>query len=180
MSSSACPSCGLKLPDHDGPADPYGAASPACWAMFGEVTARDYGAYEYPPVHRLIVDAYQAQHVGYATAAGRRSVVVHLVGLCLVLEKMAAPGTVGRALGAVFPDKPDVEPLVPIPRATLTIAHVHEAKSLGEQTVRGEEFAREVWRAWTPHHARVRAWAEAAASRIHGRSTDAGQKKRGG
>ena len=49
--------------------------------MFCEVTARDFSEYRYPPIHGTIVDAYMAQHAGFATPAGRRSVAVHLVGL---------------------------------------------------------------------------------------------------
>ena len=55
--------------------------------MFGEVLARDYGLYQYPEAHRLVVDAYMAQHPGFSTASGRRSVAVHLVALLCVLER---------------------------------------------------------------------------------------------
>lgn len=160
--TTACPSCGLVLPDLDGPLDPYGAASRACWGLFGEVTARDFGEYHYPAANQLIVDAYQAQHAGYSTAAGRRSVAVHLVGLYLALEVHMPPAKVGRTLGRVFPDKRDIAPLLPIPRAALTIAHVHEAKDLGEHQKRGFEWAQAVWCSWSEHHPQVIALAEAA------------------
>ena len=92
---STCPGCGLVAPINDGPCDPYGGASPACWATFNAVTAKDYGEYQYPEVHRLIVDAYMSQHATFATPAARRSVVVHLIGLHLVLER----GMKGAAAG---------------------------------------------------------------------------------
>ena len=58
----------------------------ACTVHVTEVLARDYGEYRYPQVHHLIVDTYMAQHPGYSTAAGRRSVAAHLVGLYCMLE----------------------------------------------------------------------------------------------
>ncbi len=45
MSLEACPGCGLRLPPHEGSRDPYGGASAACWARFGEATGRDYGEF---------------------------------------------------------------------------------------------------------------------------------------
>jgi uncharacterized protein DUF5946 len=159
-----CPGCGLALPDVDGPTDPYAGASPACWAMFSEVCARDYGEYRYPDVHRLIVDAYMAQHPGYATPAGRRSVAVHLVALCCTFEEGMANKDVLRVLSAgVFPDKRDTPALEPVPPpGPITIAHVHAATSLEEHVARARGFARAVWEAWTPHHPRIRALRPAA------------------
>jgi hypothetical protein len=44
--------CGALLPDVNGPTHPYLGASASCWAVYGEVLAREYGEYRYPPVHR--------------------------------------------------------------------------------------------------------------------------------
>ena len=74
---STCPGCGLVALVNNGPCDPNGGSSPACWATFNAVTAKNYGEYQYPDVHRLIVDAYMSQHATFATPAGRRFVVVH-------------------------------------------------------------------------------------------------------
>jgi Family of unknown function (DUF5946) len=112
---STCPGCGLVALVNDGPCDPYGGSSPACWATFNEVALKDYGEYQYPEVHRLIVDAYMSQHATFATPAARRSVGVHLVGLHLVLELGMRGAAVGRTLGQVFPAKRDVPSLAPKP-----------------------------------------------------------------
>lgn len=161
--SESCPGCGLVAPRVDGPADPYAGASPACWARFGQVTVRDYGEFQYPDVHRLIVDAYMSQHPGFKTAAGRRSVAVHLVGLCLVLERGATGKSVGRALANVFPDKRDIAPLEPVPwLGELTIASLLDAPDLESHSARARAWATAVWRAWKPFHERVHAWADAA------------------
>jgi uncharacterized protein DUF5946 len=155
-----CPGCGV-VGAADGPTDPYGGASPACWALFLEVTAREYGALRYPAVHRLVVDAYMAQHPGYATPAGRRSVVVHLVGLCLTLERDLDDAHVRRIMGSVFPGKPDVAPLAPVPPlGEVTVASMLDAPDLDAHVARARAWAQAVWRAWAPFHAQVRAWAD--------------------
>ena len=84
---SACPGCGLDLPEHDGPTHAYIGASPACWALYGELLAREYGELRYPPSHRLTVDVYAIQHPGGGERRAIQSVAVHLMALCLVLER---------------------------------------------------------------------------------------------
>ena len=59
-----CPGCGALAPRSDGPAHRYLGASPGCWAIFGEVLAREYSDQRYWPVHHLTVDAYAIQHPG--------------------------------------------------------------------------------------------------------------------
>jgi len=154
--------CGLVAPRVAGEIDPYGAATPACWAAFGRLLAGDYSAWQ-PRRHRLTVDAYMAQHPGFSSAGGRRSVLVHLVGLFLTLERGAAPSEAGPILGLVFPDKRAAPPEVtPIPAlAGLNVAQVLEANP-EEQEKRVEAWARFVWGAWQPHHALVVGLAEAA------------------
>lgn len=162
---SFCPGCGLSRPAVGGTADPYGGASAACWAAFNELLAGDYSDWR-PARHQLTVDAYMAQHPGYATPGGRRSVQVHLVGLYLALERELAPPQIGRILGAIFPDKSkDVEALQPVPElARLTVEHVLMAPP-ERQDARAIEWATAVWRAWEAHHGRIRKLAEAASAR---------------
>ena len=73
-----CAGCGALVPVTDGPTHPYIGASPGCWAIYGEVLAREYGEYAYPPVHRLTVDAYAAQHPGVPSRRSIQSVAIHL------------------------------------------------------------------------------------------------------
>ena len=125
--------------------------------MFGEVCAKDFGEYEYPDVHRWIVDAYMAQHPSFATPAGRRSVAVHFVGLYCTFEERLSVKEIVRTLAGVFPDKRDVPPFDPVPRLSeVTIASVHSATNKIEHSERAMAWARAVWRAWAPHHSRVR------------------------
>ena len=84
---AACPGCGLVLPARDGPAHPYIGASPACWALFGELLAREYADPRYRRVHRTTVDAYATQHPGVPERRSVQSVALHLAGLLLVFEE---------------------------------------------------------------------------------------------
>lgn len=64
MSLSPCPGCGVRLPESDGPVHAYLESSPACWAAYGQVLAREYGTPALMDVHRLSVDACAVQHPG--------------------------------------------------------------------------------------------------------------------
>jgi hypothetical protein len=48
-----CVGCGALVPDIDGPTHRYMAASPGCWALFGEVVAREFSDFRYARVHLL-------------------------------------------------------------------------------------------------------------------------------
>jgi uncharacterized protein DUF5946 len=88
--TSACPGCGLELPVREILVHPYIGASPACRALYGELIAREYGELREPAPSRLTVDVYAVQHPGVAEPRVIRSVAVHLIALCLVLERGVA------------------------------------------------------------------------------------------
>ena len=82
-----CPGCGTRfLPQALDETHPYIGASPACWATFGEVLAREFGDVTFgrrPSPHRGRV---RRQHPGHDERRERQSVALHLVGLCHWLE----------------------------------------------------------------------------------------------
>lgn len=45
-----CPGCGLMTAVQDGPTHPYVVSSPGCWAIYGEVLAREYQNPEASPL----------------------------------------------------------------------------------------------------------------------------------
>lgn len=61
-----CADCGISLAPVDTAAHAYLGASPSCWALYGEVLAREYCDPAYFRAHRMTVDAYAAQHPGRA------------------------------------------------------------------------------------------------------------------
>lgn len=75
--TSECPGCGLMLPAVGGPTHPYVPTSPECWALFGR-TAAQIG-------HRLLSDAYMAQHPDGDDPRQLQSVTVHLITLQAIL-----------------------------------------------------------------------------------------------
>ena len=80
-----CPACGYQG-HHDGPAHAYMSPSPACWARYGEVLAREYSDAEYWRSHRLLTDAYCGQHSIGPDRRARQSLYIHLAALMLHFE----------------------------------------------------------------------------------------------
>ena len=155
-----CVGCGALVPDIDGPTHPYIGASPGCWAIYGEVLAREYGEYRYPPVRQLTVDAYAAQHPGTASRRSNQSVSAHLISLYLQLERGYSPKQVIVALHEAATHKGDFQWLdPPASLGSVTVLDVHAAKDLSEHTEVVQQWGRSVWEAWTPHHETVRRWA---------------------
>lgn len=157
-----CSGCGALVPDAGGPTHKYIGASPGCWAIFGEVLAKEYTDFaRYAPIHRLTVDVYAAQHPGAPSRQSIQSVAVHLVGLCAVLECgldfAQATDAIRRALKRreefVWFDPP-------APSDWLTILDVAGAQDLAGHESVVRRWAESVWEAWSPHHATVRRWAE--------------------
>jgi hypothetical protein len=159
---SACPGCGLVLPVREGSTHAYVGSSPACWALYGEVLAREYNDASYRRVHQLTVDTYAVQHPGVSERRAIQSVAVHLMTLCLVLEDGVDPRE-GPALHKRFVKRPFFDWLEPPrPNGRLTIADVLEARTAPDHERKVGEWARDVWAAWAPHHATVRAWLDRA------------------
>ena len=47
-----------------------------------------------------------------------------------------------------------------MPNGTITVRDVVGARCAEEHTIRVNEWARNVWSAWSPHHLTVRGWLE--------------------
>jgi hypothetical protein len=135
----------------DGPTHKYVLSSPGCWALYGEILARDHSEYNYPPVHRLVVDAYAVQHPGKPMRQAIQSVTVHLIGLYLSLDKGMDAKQVTQAIGGAtqFSDKFIwLDP--PQRMGFITVADVVKTKTLGEYESLGWD--------WAIHHAQIRKW----------------------
>jgi hypothetical protein len=87
-------------------------SSPACWAKYGDLLAREYENPEYMAAHRLTVDAYAVQHPGRPSAQSIQSVAVHLISLHAVLE-LSLNQREATALLKVCADKGRFEWLAP-------------------------------------------------------------------
>lgn len=153
-----CRCCGFSAHPVAGLTDPYGAATPSCWAAFGRLHVVG--------LSQLAVDSYMAQHPALSTAGGKRSVLTHLVGLKLALERGLAPRRIQILLGFVFPDKRIAPPdVVPVPvLAGVGVADVLDATQ-EERGAKTDVWARFVWSAWSAQHPIVATLSEAALKR---------------
>ena len=157
-----CHGCGAPVPDADGPTHRYLGASPGCWAVYGEVLAREYEDYAlYAPVHRLTVDAYAAQHPGTPSPQSRQSVGVHLIRLHLQLERDLPHEKANDAMLRISARSERFPWLDPPPSpGKVTILDVHQTTNPPEHIESVRRWARSIWESWSPHHATVRRWAE--------------------
>jgi hypothetical protein len=156
---TACVGCGVELEEFDGPQHPYMESSAACWAMYGEVLAREYSDPACMQVHRLTVDSYAIQHPGRPSPQAVQSIALHLISLCMCLELGVSTQDATATLGALASQKGAfhwLEP--PSSRAELTIAHVHAARSASEHVRAAREWASCAWQQWSAHHGTVRDW----------------------
>jgi hypothetical protein len=164
-----CPGCGLQLPASDGATHSYIGASPSCWAVFGEVLAREYGDATFMKVHQLTVDAYAVQHPGKPEPRAVRSVWGHLASLYLQLDQAVPPQIANRVIGEVAAQADLLGWIEPPGAAAITIADVAAAQGAAEHAAAVERWARAVWACWSEHRDRVAEVAEQARSHLAAR-----------
>ena len=160
MKTAKCFSCGGEYPDIEGPTHRYMKSSPGCWAIYGEVLAREYENPKLMEVHRLSVDAYAVQHPGGKDRQSIQSVGVHLIRLCLFLEYNLAPEKTNDAMLKAAKHKHNYIWLKP-PESlgSITVADVHKAKKADKHKKILRAWAMETWNAWSAYHDIVRTWA---------------------
>jgi uncharacterized protein DUF5946 len=134
---------------------------PACWALFGELLAREFGDPGYFAVPQLSVDTYAAQHPGWRERRSIQSLGLHLMTLSLFLEGGADISEGPALVKRIMANRPVFEWLGP-PRLSggMTVADVLEARDAREHSRLVHAWARDVWDAWAPHHNVVRRWIE--------------------
>jgi len=159
MNLVACVGCGGLFPDVEGSTHRYMESSPGCWLMYGEVLAREYSDPAYGEVNRLSVDAYAVQHPGQPSPQSIQSVALHLIRLCLLLERGLEIERANEAMiKAVEARSKFIWLTPPTKRGILTVADVHRAGNAQEHLRLVREWAESAWTAWSPHYAQIRAW----------------------
>jgi hypothetical protein len=157
-----CRGCRAVVPALDGPTDPYFGASPGCWAIYGEVLAREYGEYDYPPVHRMTLDSYALQHPGRPTRKSIQSVAIHLTSLYYMLERGLDAEQTTAAMRRLIPKQLEFHWLEPPPNfGPFTVLDVHETGDLMGHSRTVRLWGESVWEAWAQHHETVGRWASA-------------------
>lgn len=134
-------------------------SSPACWAAYGEVLAREYSDPAYFQVHRLSVDAYAVQHPGKPSPQTIQSVAVHLIRLCLLLERSLPMERANEAmLRASEQEGKFVWLAPPGSLGTVTVADVWKAAALEAHMAAVRRWSESAWEAWATHHATIKSW----------------------
>ena len=160
ISRRRCPGCLAELPEFDGPVHAYIGASPACWAKFGLLLAREYQDPAWFQLHQMTVDAYATQHPGTPGRRSTQSVALHLMTLGMILERDLDPADAPRFHKAMAhrPDFTWLEPPWMAGRMKVTDVLGAEDVSNHERLVR--KWGADVWDAWSPHHAQIWEWVE--------------------
>lgn len=157
--SSRCHSCGGFFPDLDGSTHRYMTSSPGCWAVYGDVLAREYGDPEYGKVHALTVDCYALQHPGEPSHQSIGSVSTHLMRMCASLEREFALGAPPSALQLVPKEERDIWWLdPPTDLGHVTVLDVHAAASAEAHREAVLAWATSLWNAWSAHQEQARLW----------------------
>ena len=156
--------CGLEFRPSDAPrpTHSYLGATAGCWALYNELIAKQYEGFGALAKIR-VNDAYCVQHHGVPERRAIQSVNVHLVALCLQIEKGFDGNQVNAPMQRVlrFADQFIwLEP--PMPNGTLTIADILPAQTPEAQADAIESYARDIWHAWQIHRAIVVKWANQA------------------
>lgn len=151
----------MVLPATDGPTHAYLASSAACWELFGELLAKEFGDPAYFSVHQLTVDTYAVQHPGEPERRTIQSLGLHLMTLCLFLERGFDIAQGPAAHKRIVENPPSwvwLDP--PENMGSMTVADVVKAQSAEEHRDLVWEWARSVWQAWARHHETVRRWVD--------------------
>lgn len=161
-----CPDCKVALPHSNRQRHAYLGASPSCWALYGELLAREFNDPAYMTVHRMTVDAYCAQHPGKLERRTIQLINVHLVGLYLTIERGAPGDFTRRVIGNLTEHFADHFNWLTPPEnlGGVRVPDVLAANDASSHHALVRQWAQSVWRAWSPYHAQIRTLADAATS----------------
>lgn len=159
--TEACPGCGARyLPQVLDETHAYIGASPACWAAYGELLAREFGNPAYGRVHRHSADVYAVQHPGDDGRRQRQSVALHLIAICRWLEHGDDVVRLNHDTQRLASDARDWPWLEPPSAYPMTVLDVLDARRGPEHAELVRRWAEATWAAWSTHHGTVRGWAD--------------------
>ena len=131
--------------------------SPGCWRAFGAVLAADYRSVDRMAFHQVVVDAYAAQHPGDGARRQVQSVGLHLMTLCLFLERGVDPAS-GPRLHRGMVRRPRFHRLDRSGPGRLTVQHVPVDGPADVARRCAYEWASAVWDTYADGHDTVRSW----------------------
>jgi Family of unknown function (DUF5946) len=141
-----------------GPVHPYVISSPSCWALYGELLAAQYSDPARMRFHQLVVDSYAVQHPADNDPRAIRSVGIHLMTLCLFVER-GVDSARGTQLHKRVVERPVFTYLPPpVTRGDITVADMLHFAEAGDARDGAFRWAHSAWGAWSMHHDVVRGW----------------------
>lgn len=146
-----CKACGYEAA-FDGPTHAYMSFSPACWARYGEILAREFSDAGYFKKHRLLVDACCGQHSVGTDRRVRQSLHIHMAGLMLYFEDNAAESVIVNFLRKAARIKEFAPLEMPKENNKVTVSEIFTAEDAVEHCAAVEKYARKVFEVWAVHH----------------------------
>lgn len=162
MNEVRCFGCGALVLDVDGPTHDYMLAAPGCWALY--CSLEDWKSHLAMPgavaVVQDLVDAYAAQHPAHADRRNRQSVAIHLMSLCLALERGGSGALRRSSLGRwAHREYPQLQPYPS--RYEVTVREIADAGRDGDRVTVIKQMTASTWSSWAAHHPAVRGWLDA-------------------
>ena len=161
MDLQVCPGCGSRLPAMDGPTHAYMLSSPACWAAFGQILAREYSTPELMEIHRLSVDTWAVQHPGDGSRRAIQSVGLHLARLMVQIDDGLSGDAANAAMLHFAARKAELPELPPRAAYRLTVADVAGAVKPEDHRQAVRRWAEATWLDWSDQHEFIRGWTRA-------------------
>ena len=144
------------------------ASKQECKKLFEEILAKEFSDFRYARVHRLTVDTYSLQHPDvYMISA--KSFAAHLTGMCCAMAYANDPNLL-RILQKWLDGKKQLQkPPALTNLGSLTIAHITNARDGLEHARLVNEWAADVWNAYSVYHGLAKHWIETAKQECHGK-----------
>jgi hypothetical protein len=155
-----CFGCGGVVPDIDGDTHSYMLSTPGCWAVYGELLARSYADFAFPPEHRFIVDAYAVQHPGEKNNQAIHSVALHLIRLHAIFD-LGRDIKFANSIMLNSTQHKDAYTWLEPPKfmGDITVVEVGNAKTVEEFQILARDWSFCAWMAWQRHHPIISEWA---------------------
>jgi hypothetical protein len=135
-------------------------SSPACWAAFNTVIAREFADPGLMPIHRLTVDAWAVQHPGDGSRRAIQSVGLHLARLWVQLDRGLSGEAANDAMLTFARRKAELPELPSRPGYAMTVADVLHAGQPDAHAAAVRRWAEAVWADWADQHDFIRRWAD--------------------
>lgn len=155
-----CLGCGAKSLNLVGETHKYMLSSPGCWAMFGEISAKEYSDIRFARAHQFSVEAYACQHVGKPDdPRAVNSVNIHLASLFMIFEKnlsLAEVPAIRNSFSQYYKGKGILQWLKP-PESfgPITVYDVWDNEDPLRHYELSKNWAKSTWLAWSHQHSKI-------------------------